>query len=188
MAGSQTYLTIAGMIKESIVDGPGIRLVVFTQGCPHACPGCHNPHTHSYRDGSRVTLDSIVEEIRRNPLLAGVTISGGEPFDQAEACAELALRIKALGKKTVLTYTGYTYEHIMEKSHVRKGWKELLAASDFLMDGRFIEERRSYHLLFRGSDNQRYIDVQKSLAAGRVSCVPEPGYTSSMQPAMAGSR
>ncbi|MDF2925593.1 MAG: nrdG [Paenibacillaceae bacterium] len=175
MAPTEGFVTIAGIIKESIVDGPGIRLVVFAQGCPHACPGCHNPHTHAYAGGNTVTLDSIVNEVGRNPLLKGVTWSGGEPFGQAEAFAELTRRVKALGKN-VLTYTGYTFEHILANAPNRKGWQELLAGSDYLMDGKFVEERRSYHLLFRGSDNQRFIDVKESLRCGAAVCVPEPEY------------
>lgn len=173
MAEQASTITIAGMVRESIVDGPGLRLVIFAQGCPHACPGCHNPHTHSYFEGNEVTLDSIVDEVRRNPLLSGVTWSGGEPFEQAEAFAELSRRVKALGKN-VITYTGYTFEFIMKQADNQPGWRELVEASDYLMDGPFIEARRTYALPFRGSDNQRLLDAAESLRLGYAVCV-EPG-------------
>jgi anaerobic ribonucleoside-triphosphate reductase activating protein len=174
MFRKEGFIRAAGMIRESIVDGPGIRLVVFAQGCPHACPGCHNPHTHSFVGGNEMSCDSIIEEVRRNPLLSGVTWSGGEPFEQAERFVELSHRVKALGKN-IITYTGYTFETIMERAGKRKGWLELLKASDYLMDGPFIEERRSYHLLFRGSDNQRFLDMAESLRQGKAVCVPDNG-------------
>lgn len=180
MSRREGTLTIAGIIKESIVDGPGIRLVVFAQGCPHACPGCHNPHTHAFEGGTVITFDEIMEELKRNPLLSGVTWSGGEPFAQAEAFAELSRRVKAMGK-TVITYTGYTFEAIMERASKVKSWGELLAESDFLMDGPFIQERRSYHLLFRGSDNQRYLDVAQSLKQGKAVSVPGNGAISGLR-------
>lgn len=155
-------LRIAGIIKESIVDGPGIRLVVFTQGCRHRCPGCHNPHTHSFEGGTLVEIKSILEQIRRNPLLDGVTFSGGDPFEQAEAVAELAMEIQRLGLN-VITYTGYTYEHLLAAAPAHPGWKALLQQTDILIDGRFNQESKNLLLKFRGSENQRVIDVRKSL-------------------------
>lgn len=181
MARKEGIITIAGMIRESIVDGPGIRLVVFAQGCPHACPGCHNPDTHSFQGGQELALETVIEEVRGNPLLSGVTWSGGEPFGQAAAFAQLSREVKALGK-TIMTYTGYTFEYIMEKADRHKGWRELLEQSDYLMDGLFIQERRCYHLPFRGSDNQRYLDVTESLRQGRAVCVPEVGAEGGISP------
>lgn len=160
-------IRIAGVVRESIVDGPGIRMAVFAQGCPHACPGCHNPHTHSFEGGTLRSVASIVAEIRENPLLAGITLSGGEPFGQAAEFARLAREVKALGK-TVITYTGYTFEVLLAQADRRPGWRELLQASDYLMDGPFIAERRSYELPFRGSDNQRFLDAAESLRQGRA--------------------
>lgn len=187
MGRQDETITAAGMIKESIVDGPGIRLVIFAQGCPHACPGCHNPHTHPFQGGNVMTFDSILEELRNNPLLSGVTWSGGEPFAQAEAFAELSRRVKAMGK-TVITYTGYTFEALLERADKIKGWRELLQETQYLMDGPFVLERRSYNLLFRGSDNQRFLDAVESLRQGRAVYVP--GYEVDLQadvlaPAMA---
>lgn len=155
-----TMLKIAGIVKESIVDGPGFRYVVFTQGCKHHCPGCHNPHTHSFEGGASVSVDSLLEEMRKNPLLDGLTLSGGEPFEQAEACAELALKARA-ARFNVMTYTGYTFEAIQSSGY--EGWKDLLASTDILVDGRFEQEKKNLLLKFRGSENQRIIDVKKSL-------------------------
>ena len=154
-------LRIAGIVKESIVDGPGIRLVVFAQGCKHNCPGCHNPHTHSFEDGTLISIDEIIENVRENPILDGITLSGGEPFEQAEGFAELAHRIHRLGLN-VVTYTGYTYEHIMDNLDKRKGWKSLIQESDFLIDGRFEQSQKNMLLRFRGSENQRIIDLRSS--------------------------
>lgn len=155
-------ILVSGIVKESIVDGPGLRLVVFAQGCPHGCPGCHNPHTHTFKGGTHADIDSIMESVRANPLLNGVTFSGGEPFEQAERFAVLAERVKALGLH-VMTYTGYTFETILERQGEKKGWRDLLNRTDVLVDGPFILERRSLGLRFRGSDNQRLIDVPRSL-------------------------
>lgn len=151
-------LRVAGIIDESIVDGPGIRLVVFTQGCKHNCVGCHNPETHSFSSGELVDIDSIVEKVKSNPLLDGITLSGGEPFEQATNCAILAKNIKELGLN-VVTYTGFTFEEILKKENFR----ELLLYTDILIDGKFDISKKSLMLKFRGSTNQRIIDVRKYL-------------------------
>ncbi|MBC3888083.1 anaerobic ribonucleoside-triphosphate reductase activating protein [Acetobacterium paludosum] len=153
-------IKIAGVVKESIVDGPGIRLVVFAQGCPHHCSGCHNPGTHDFKDGQWVAIDAIINEMKKNPLLDGITLSGGEPFEQAEAFGELAERAGVLGYH-VMTYTGYTYETLLENSD--KAWHDLLERTELLVDGKFQIEKKSMMLKFRGSKNQRIIDVKKSL-------------------------
>lgn len=164
-------LRIAGIIKESIVDGPGIRLVVFTQGCRHHCVGCHNPETHSFDSGTFMETDEIIQLIKKNPLLDGITLSGGDPFEQAEACAELAVKVKKLGLN-VITYTGYTFEDLVKGFSMKKGWKELIHATDLLVDGRFVIEKRNLLLKFKGSENQRIIDVRESLSCGSaVECV-----------------
>lgn len=158
----ESKLRIAGIVNESIVDGPGIRLVVFAQGCRHKCPGCQNPHTHSFEGGTLVTIDEIVERVRENPMLDGVTLSGGDPFEQAENFAELALRIRRMGMN-VVTYTGYTYEQLMNGIDKRKGWERLLQESDILIDGRFEETKKNLLLRFRGSENQRIINLRDTL-------------------------
>jgi anaerobic ribonucleoside-triphosphate reductase activating protein len=160
-------LRIAGIVRESIVDGPGIRLTVFTQGCKHRCPGCHNPQTHDFAGGEQVEADTILRQIKRNPLLDGITLSGGEPFEQAEACSELARAVHAL-KLNVMIYSGYTFEELLAGMPERPGWKALLEETDILVDGRFELARKSLMLKFRGSENQRILDVKKSLKEGKA--------------------
>lgn len=156
-----TEIRIAGIIKESIVDGPGIRMVVFAQGCKHNCPGCHNPETHSFDGGTIATIDSIIEQAKKNPLLDGITFSGGEPFEQAEAFALLAREAKK-ARLDIMTYTGYTYEYLIENSSKHNGWALLLEETDILVDGRFELDKKNPLLIFRGSGNQRIIDLRKT--------------------------
>ena len=151
---------IAGIVRESIVDGPGIRFVVFAQGCPHHCDGCHNPSTHDFNGGNLVAVDAIINEMKKNPLLDGITLSGGEPFEQPEAFGELAERAKELGYH-VMAYTGYTYEKLLAKKDEQR--LRLLENTDLLVDGKFEMEKKSLLLKFKGSKNQRIIDVKKSL-------------------------
>ena len=156
------------MINESIVNGPGFRFVLFTQGCPHACPGCHNPQTHSPFGGTLVDSEDILQAIRQNPLLSGITFSGGEPFMQAGPLADLAARLHAMGK-TVVTYSGYTYEQLLAKSRNNCDIRQLLEETDCLIDGPFLIDRISPTLPFRGSDNQKLRYLQPgsvALAAG----------------------
>lgn len=159
-------LRIAGTVNDSIVDGPGIRFTIFTQGCPHHCEGCHNPQTHDFNGGEIVEADEIIEKIKKNPLLDGVTFSGGEPFCQAETLADIGRKIKAIGLN-IITYTGYTFEELYENRE-KNYWNDLLSVTDFLIDGKFILSQKDWNLKFRGSSNQRYIDCQKSLKEGRV--------------------
>jgi len=154
-----------GTVRESITDGPGIRYALFVQGCPHLCDGCHNPASHSFIEGTLRPIADILADIRSNPLLDGVTFSGGEPFMQAEELAELAGSIQQLGLP-ILLYSGYTFEELIEQAPRRPGWLSLLSRSDVLIDGRFEKARRSFDLRFRGSSNQRAIDLKASLAVG----------------------
>lgn len=156
---------IAGVVDESIVDGPGIRFVIFTQGCPHGCPGCHNPQTHDFSGGKDVLISQLLANIQADPLLSGVTFSGGEPFCQAKPLAELA-RVLKLGGKHIMAYTGYTWDQLLEMDD--HSVQALLHLCDVLVDGPFIQEQRDLSLRFRGSRNQRLIDVQASLLAGCV--------------------
>ena len=164
-------LRVSGIVKESITDGPGIRYVVFVQGCPHGCPGCHNPGTHSFEGGTIMTTEEIFSEIKQNPLLDGVTFSGGEPLCQSEALAELAGMVHSIGLN-VITYTGYIFECLMLHENLVPAsdrilhWKELVNNSDYLIDGPFVESKKSYDLLFRGSSNQRILDCKKSMLYG----------------------
>ncbi len=169
-------LRIAGIVRESIVDGEGLRFVIFGQGCPHRCPGCHNPQTHDFSGGTVVPFSRLLSEIRKNPLLKGVTFSGGEPFCQAEAFARLARQIRTLpGKLDLTVYSGYTFEELLEKAKTEPGTAALLKEADFLIDGPYHSEERDLSLLFRGSRNQRYLDLKLSLA--RSIPVPAPEHS-----------
>ena len=160
-------LNISGIISESIVDGPGIRYVIFVQGCPHQCPGCHNPQTHEFSGGTHVRIEDILAEIEKTPFIRGVTFSGGEPFCQAQGLYELAVDLKKRGKHLMI-YTGYTWEELMTLTDPYV--KALLSQCDLLVDGRYEEEQRDILLRFRGSSNQRILDVPKSLASGKPVC------------------
>lgn len=161
-------LRIAGTVNDSIVDGPGIRFTIFTQGCPHRCKGCHNPQTHDLYGGKIVTIDSLIIQIQSNPLLDGVTFSGGEPFLQAESLAELGKYIHTYTPLNIVTYTGYTFEELVLASNVDKACMRLLEESDILIDGLFIESEKSYELRFKGSSNQRCINVKDSLLQNKI--------------------
>lgn len=164
-------LRLFGEIKESITDGPGLRYAIFTQGCPHYCVGCHNPESHSFTDGYLAKEENVIAEILKNPLLDGVTLSGGEPFMQASELAEIAAAVRAKGL-SVIVFTGYTYEELLFLSGERKGYGELLKNTDILIDGRFDKNLKSLDLRFRGSSNQRAIDVSASFLADRVILYP----------------
>ena len=143
-------LRLFGVVSESITDGPGLRYAIFTQGCPHYCPGCHNPESHSFTEGYLVSEEKVIEDIFRNPLLDGVTFSGGEPFMQAEELSAVASAVKEKGL-SVICFSGYTYEELIELSGDRKGYAELLGNIDILIDGRFEIDKKSMNLRFRGS-------------------------------------
>ncbi len=158
-------LRLAGFAGDSIVDGPGIRFTTFCQGCPHHCPGCQNPETWPFEGGFEVTPEDVVEHVKRNPLTRGVTFSGGEPFAQAAAHAELARQLKAAGYE-VASYTGYTFEQLLEEQDPAK--LDLLQQLDILVDGPFRQEELSLELRFRGSANQRILNVPQSLTQGKA--------------------
>ncbi|RPF49479.1 anaerobic ribonucleoside-triphosphate reductase activating protein [Thermodesulfitimonas autotrophica] len=158
-------LRIAGVVRESVVDGPGLRYVIFAQGCPHHCKGCHNPETWDPAGGYEITAAELLADISRNPLLKGVTFSGGDPFLQAGAFAVLGRALREEGYN-IVTYTGYTYEEL--QTMAEKGVRELLAVTDILIDGPFVLAERDLTLPFRGSKNQRIIDVRASRAAGTL--------------------
>ncbi len=166
-------LRIAGITKESVVDGPGLRLVIFTQGCPHHCEGCHNPETHDSLGGEAVDTASVLETVYQAKLIRGVTFSGGEPFMQPRPLAYLAKRIKAKGFD-IVTYTGFLFEHILAAAVQNKAVRELLHYTDILVDGRYQADKRDLCLAFRGSTNQRLIDVQASLRKGCVVLWDDP--------------
>ncbi len=155
-------IRIAGTVEDSIVDGPGLRFVVFTQGCPHHCDGCHNPETHDFAGGKVTTTDALFEQCMENPLCSGVTFSGGEPFCQAEALYELGSRFKSAGKH-LMCYSGWTFEELLSKAQREESVGKLLSIADVLVDGKFDISKRSLSLQYRGSSNQRLINVQESL-------------------------
>ena len=157
-------LNVSGLVQDSIVDGPGIRTTIFSQGCPHHCPGCHNPETWDFGCGTDVEVERLVEIVRSNPLCRGVTFSGGEPFAQAAGFAKLAKLLKAKGYE-VASYTGYTFEELLAGSAEQR---QLLETIDVLIDGPFLQAQKSLEIVFRGSKNQRILDVPKSLAAGEA--------------------
>ena len=158
-------LRIAGTVNDSIVDGPGIRYTIFTQGCPHHCPGCHNPQTHDFAGGQDADVENILKEIFNNPILSGVTFSGGEPFCQAEALVPIAEAIKEKGKHLMI-YTGYLLEHLQKMEN--RGVKRLLELADVIVDGPFILAEKNLTLSYRGSENQRVIDMVKTRKSGEV--------------------
>lgn len=156
-------LRIAGIVDDSIVDGEGVRLTVFTQGCPHHCHGCHNPQTWSLDGGHEVDTEEIVQKLKENPLLSGITFSGGEPFLQPAPLTELAQAAHKLGLD-VWSYTGFTLEELEKRTDVQ----QLLNEVDVLVDGPYVEALRDLTLRFRGSSNQRIIDL-KELRRGCVA-------------------
>lgn len=157
-------LNLSDIITDSIVDGPGIRATVFSQGCPHHCPGCHNAHTWEFGIGHDIEPEAVLSMIRTNPLCRAVTLSGGEPFAQAGEFARLARLLKAAGYE-VAAYTGYTFEQLLNGTPEQK---QLLESIDVLIDGPFIQAEKSLELAFRGSKNQRILNVPQSLAKGEA--------------------
>lgn len=157
---------LSGMINESLVNGPGMRRVFFAQGCKHNCKGCFNPETHKFEGGQEVEIDKLVEDIKKNPLLKGVTFSGGDPLEQGEAFGKIAEEVKKMNKN-VWCYTGYTFEEIINNLD-KNGWDKLIKNLDVLVDGKFEEAKKEEGLKYRGSSNQRIIDVPKSLEAKKV--------------------
>ena len=153
--------------SDSIVDGEGIRTVIWTQGCPHHCKGCHNPGTFSFAGGFEVDTKEIIEQISKLELQDGITFSGGDPFVQPKACAEIAEAAKNMGY-TTWSFTGYTFEELLENSKENPDIMEFLKNLDVLIDGRFELEEKSLDIYYRGSRNQRIIDVPKSLKENKV--------------------
>ena len=159
----QTWIRIAGAVPESIVDGPGIRYTIFTQGCPFRCPGCHNPQAQTLNGGMEVRLSVLYKEIKANPLIKGITYSGGEPFIQTRPLIVLSRILKAEGYN-LWSYSGYTFDKLCGDFMRR----ELLEYLDVVVDGPFVQSLLSMYLDFRGSSNHRIIDVQRTLREGKV--------------------
>jgi len=162
-----TKIKLAGVVKESIVDGPGLRFTIFVQGCTRRCTGCHNPQSWDHDGGYWGSAELIIDEVKKNPTLAGITFTGGEPFEQAKQLAHLAKLAHENGLN-IVTYTGYTFEELMDGFQKNPGWEELMMLTDYLVDGPFIQEQKSLNLKFRGSRNQRFIDVKQTFVKNAV--------------------
>lgn len=161
-------IRVAGDLQsDSIVDGLGVRTVLWTQGCGHHCPNCHNPLTWDFDGGELVEVDEVIERIYELECQDGITFSGGDPFYQAEACALIARAIKKT-KMNIWCYTGFTFEQLIKMSKKDKTIMDFLKNIDVLVDGPFIQKLHSYNLKFKGSSNQRIIDVKKTLKEGKV--------------------
>ena len=165
LTNSNTNIRIAGWTNDSITDGPGLRFVLFVQGCERNCRGCHNPSTHSRTGGRWATVNELLNEIDQNPILDGITLSGGEPFLQASPLAVLSKEVRRRSL-SVVVYTGFTFEEILCSGNADQ--LALLHETDLLVDGPYIESERSLALKFRGSANQRVIDVQQSLNTKKI--------------------
>lgn len=170
---AEPSLSLYGFVGDSIVDGPGLRCVIFAQGCPHNCEGCHNPESHTFSGGTAYTPLQIFEKIQKFPLCKGVTFSGGEPFCQAEGLYQLALLLKQAGYE-LAAYTGYTFEQLQQGSQPQQQFLSLL---DTLIDGPFTLSQRDLTLRFRGSQNQRILNVPESLHTGIAVLEAAPRWT-----------
>ncbi|WP_294149649.1 anaerobic ribonucleoside-triphosphate reductase activating protein [uncultured Selenomonas sp.] len=160
-------LQIAGIVDDSIVDGDGCRLTVFVQGCARRCPGCQNPETQPMEGGHAIDTAAILQQMAENPILSGVTFSGGEPFLQPAPLASLARAVHQRGLD-VWSYSGFTLEELAERAEKDKATRALLSELDVLVDGPYEESQRDLTLHFRGSRNQRVIDMKKTRKAGRI--------------------
>lgn len=153
-------LRIAGIEEDSIVDGPGLRMTVFAQGCLRNCKGCHNPQTHALDQGTLTSAKDLLEQFCSDPLLSGITFSGGEPFLQPEPLLWLAKEVHRLGKN-VMAFSGYTLEELLDQGLERPAVTDLVNEVDYLVDGPYIEELRNLELEYRGSSNQRYLNKEE---------------------------
>ena len=161
-------MKIAGLIQDSIVDGPGFRFAVYVQGCKMQCDGCHNPETWDIGGGVEMPVEDIIDQMLKNPLTDGLTLSGGEPFLQAADCARLAAAAREHGLN-VWVFSGYKFENLSAaEDDNMPDRSKLLELTDVLVDGPYIAQYRSLSLKWRGSKNQRILDIPKSIAAGRA--------------------
>lgn len=162
-------IRIAGYVDDSIVDGPGIRFTIFTQGCAHHCFNCHNPETWDFDKGKDVDIDELISKINRNPLLQGITLSGGDPLYQVNACLELVKKVKELNSDLdIIIYTGFTFEELANNFKKNNDLLSLLKLSDILIDGKYEDSLRDLTLRFRGSSNQRVINLKKTFLEEKI--------------------
>jgi anaerobic ribonucleoside-triphosphate reductase activating protein len=155
-------IRLSGIAYESLVNGPGIRRVFFSQGCKHNCKGCFNPDTHDFNGGEERVIKNLIKDTLDNPMVKGVTFSGGDPFERAEEFSYMAKEFKKAGLN-IWCYSGYTFEKIIEISKENQDVKDLINNIDVLVDGKFIEEEKDEEIKYRGSRNQRIIDVKESI-------------------------
>jgi len=172
----EEYIRLAADLQtDSIVDGPGLRAVLWTQGCSHHCKGCQNQQTWDFNGGGLVPISMVKDAIAELEYHTGLTISGGDPMFQPDACLEIAKYAKSLGLN-IWVYTGFTFEELLKLSKTKPVYLEFLKVIDVLVDGKFILEERDLSILFRGSRNQRLIDVQKTLETSNVVLFNEEEY------------
>lgn len=163
----------APLQSDSVVDGYGVRTVIWTQGCSHNCPFCQNPSTHSFTDGQDVELDEIFEELKGlKSTQDGITLSGGDPLFQIEPVLEIAKFAKSIDLN-VWCYTGFTYDEILDMAKKNEKYIDFLEYVDVLVDGKFEIEKKNLNLLFRGSSNQRLIDMPKTLKTKKIVLLEE---------------
>ena len=176
MEQNSEYIRLAADLQsDSIVDGPGLRAVLWTQGCSHHCKDCQNPQTWDFDGGGLIPLSAVYAAIDELEGQTGLTFSGGDPMFQVEACNKIAEYAIKKGLN-IWCYTGFTYEQIIEMSKTKPVYKKFLEKIDVLVDGKFILEKRDLNLLFRGSSNQRLIDVKETLKTGNITLLNEHIY------------
>ena len=176
MEQTSDYIRLAADLQsDSIVDGPGLRTVIWTQGCAHHCKECQNPQTWDFNGGGLVPIDAVLEAIDELECQTGITFSGGDPMYQPESCNKIAKYCKDKGYN-IWVYTGFTYEELIKMSKTKPIYKEFLSNIDVLVDGRFVIAERDLSLLFRGSRNQRLIDVPKTLSSNKIVLFDEYAY------------
>jgi len=163
-------IRIASVVNDSIVDGPGLRFVVFTQGCLFGCPNCHNAATWDLKGGYLVDMDDLVTKWRKNPLIEGITLSGGDPLLQAEQSLYLLRKAHETGLNVTL-YSGDTYEHLLKSSNAFI--VSIINEADYLIDGPYIDSQRDLTLLYRGSKNQRFINLSETRRSGHIVLMNE---------------
>lgn len=160
-------IRLSGIAYESLVNGPGMRRVFFAQGCKHNCKGCFNPETHDFSGGEEKNMDDLIEDVLKNKMIKGVTFSGGDPLEQADKFAYMAKKFKDSGLN-VWCYTGYTFERLLEKLKKEESIRGLIENIDVLVDGKFEIDNKEDGLRFRGSSNQRIIDIKKTLKSESI--------------------
>ena len=163
-------IRLSGIAYESLVNGPGLRRVFFSQGCKHNCIGCFNEDTHDFYGGEEMDIDLLIDDLKENPMIQGVTFSGGDPLEQGEEFSYIARKVRELGLN-IWCYTGYEFEYIIENIDKRQGWRELINNIDVIVDGKFDITKKKDGLKFKGSENQRIIDVKESLKNNKIKLI-----------------